>query len=104
MNERDARLQQFFSGYFNQDWDIDGSNSWTDVIVEYVKEIPREKVQLTRSDLRSWLEDPESGRNLPAFFGCDYNPEPDGMDDRTWVGKIVEFIERELDSEGQRGR
>lgn len=100
MNERDARLQQFFSGYFNQDWDVDGANSWTDVIVEYVDQNPRSNVLLVRNDLRSWLVDPESGRNLPPVFGCDYNPEPDGMDDRTWVRKIVELIERQLGDEG----
>lgn len=96
MNERDTRLRQFFSGYFNQDWDIDGAASWTDVIAAYIKENSRAKVLVTRNDLRSWLEDPESGRNLPPSFGCDYDPQPSGMDDRTWVHRIVDLMERQL--------
>jgi hypothetical protein len=41
MNARDARLRQFFGGYFNQDWDIGGARSWTDVVAQYGKENPK---------------------------------------------------------------
>ena len=96
MMERDAQLHQFFAGYFNQDWDIGGATSWTDVVLQYIRENPRSTVLATRDALQSWLGDPESGPNLPNAFGCDYDPRPDGLDDRKWVCEIVEFIGRQL--------
>jgi hypothetical protein len=100
MNDRDARLRQFFGGYFNQDWDIGDLKSWKDVVIQYIRENPRAQVLAVRGDLHSWLEDTASGRNteeaLPPEFGCDYDPTPDNLNDREWVRKIVEFISEQL--------
>ncbi len=96
MTNRDTQLRQFFAGYFNQDWDIGGAASWTDVVLQYMRENPRAAIIATRDALDSWLTDPESGPNLPSTFGCDYDPRPDGLDDRTWVRRILEFIDKQL--------
>lgn len=96
MKERDGRLRQFFAGYFNQDWDIGGATSWTDVVSQYVRESRRAQVVTIRDDLSSWLDDSSPTSGLSAEFGCDYDPRPEGMDDRAWVRALVEFIDRQL--------
>jgi hypothetical protein len=96
MSEREARLSQFFSGYFNQDWDIGGAKSWIDVVVQYVKESPRAQVLTLRDDLRSWLRETVSGQGLPAALGCDYDPSPDGIDEREWVRLLADFIDKQI--------
>jgi len=93
MNERDDRLHQFFAGYFNQDWDISGAANWSDVMDEYLAQNTKDDVIRTRDDLRSWLSESEHARQLPAAFGCDYDPSPDGMDARTWVAALADYIE-----------
>lgn len=96
MSTRDDRLHQFFAGYFNQDWDISGAANWSDVMDEYLAQNTRDDVIRTRDDLRSWLSDSEHAQQLPAAFGCDYNPGPDGMDERTWVATLRDYIERKI--------
>ena len=100
MNTRDARLRQFFSGYFNQDWDIGGATSWTDVVAQFVKENPRPHVVQVQTDLRSWLDEtasaPETG--LPAEFGCDYDPRPNGLAEREWVRLVADSLGKQLTS------
>ena len=97
---RDERLGQFFGGYFNQDWDADGARSWRDVISDFVLRVPREDAIRLASDLRSWLA--EAGdkalENLPASFGCDYDPRPDAKSDRHWVQEMADAIDNHLSS------
>ena len=94
MNNRDAHLQQFFGGYFNQDWDIGGATSWSEVVDGYLRENSASHAAITRDSLRAWLTDGDGC--LPASFGCDYDPRPDGMDERTWVRAIADYIEMKL--------
>jgi hypothetical protein len=100
MTDRDARLHQFFGGYFNQDWDIAGAQSWMDVMNRYLKEHPRSQIVRLRGDLDSWLRETASGpnpeRGLPAEFGCDYDPRVDRSSDREWVQLLVDFIDDQL--------
>jgi CdiI immunity protein len=100
MNDRDARLRQFFISYFNQDWDIGGAKSWTDVVAQYVKENPETQVIMIQRDLRSWLEDTAStpAGGLPAAFGCDYDPQPNGLGEREWVRLLADFLGKQLTS------
>lgn len=96
MNERDDRLHQFFAGYFNQDWDIAGAASWSDVLDEYVSHNRRDTVVRTLDDLRSWLSESGTDEQLPPAFGCDYDPGPDGMDARTWVRAVADCIDKKV--------
>jgi hypothetical protein len=99
MSDRAARLKLFFGGYFNQDWDAGGAESWKDVAIQYVKENPRERVLTLVDDLRSWSQQSDAGSaDLPAEFGCDYDPRSDGMSDRQWVRQLAELIEKQLTS------
>lgn len=96
MSERDERLHQFFAGYFNQDWDISGATCWSDVLDEYVSQNRRDTVVRTLDDLRSWLSESGTDERLPAAFGCDYDPGPDGMDERTWVSVVADYIDKKV--------
>lgn len=94
MSNRDTRLQQFFSSYFNQDWDAGGASSWSSVVDEYLRQNPVADAAAVRDDLRSWLAEGD-GRLLTAF-GCDYDPRPDGMDQRTWAQAISDYIDTHI--------
>jgi hypothetical protein len=98
MSYRDARLRQFFQGQFHEDWDIQGAETWQDVVTQYVATAERRIVLLLRDDLRAWLLATESGPDradtLPASFGCDYDPRPDGLDERQWVGAIADMLDQ----------
>jgi hypothetical protein len=94
MSERDERLHQFFAGYFNQDWDIIGAASWSDVMDEYLAHNTETDIIRTRDDLLSWLSDSEHAQKLLAAYGCGYDPGPDGMDERMWVAALAEYIQR----------
>ena len=97
MPGRDERLHQFFAGHFNQDWNLGGS-SWSEVVTRYVESHPRPRVLTLLGDLRSWAEEAGTGgvESLPAAFGCDYDPRPDGHTERQWVETMAGVIEREL--------
>ena len=100
MNARNERLEQFFGGYFHQDWDIEGATSWRDVIKHYAVNVPRPDVVTIRNDLEEWLNETASDKsqNLPPSFGCDYNPRSDGLTERQWVSQIVAEFDRLLQS------
>src|SRR5689334_811378 len=98
MSTRDQRLAQFFGGYFHQDWDVEGASSWCDVIEHYVSSVPRDHVIAIRDDLWDWLSESTTGQNLPAEFGCDYNPRVDGLTEREWVSHLVAEMDRRLDT------
>jgi hypothetical protein len=92
--ERDVLLENFFGGYFDEDWDVRGAATWRDVVVEYRREHGAGKARLVRDALAMWLEETraEPGANLPPKFGCDYDPRPDGLTERQWVEQIVEEL------------
>jgi len=93
MTNRDARLHQFFAGYFNQDWDVSGASSWSEVVDEYLVQNPRDSAMTLRDDLESWLA--EGQLVLPAAFGCDYDPRT-GDDDATWIRQVVDYLTTKL--------
>ncbi len=94
MSYRDKRLRQFFGGYFHQDWDTEGAETWQDVAAQYVERAQRRDVRLTCEDLRGWLEETKAAKPpLPASFGCDYDPRPDGLDERAWVAALADYLE-----------
>lgn len=97
MNDRDSRLHQFFTGYFNQDWDVDGATSWSDVVDHYLAENGSAHASRLRDDLRSWLS--EAGEtSLPDAFGCDYDPRTEGMDSVAWVRALADYVHSKLAS------
>jgi len=98
MSTKHSRLEQFFGGYFHQDWDVEGAASWKEVIAQYFSDVPRAQVATLRGDLREWLTETEKdvSQNLPPSFGCDYEPRLDGLTDRQWVVHIVAELDRLL--------
>jgi CdiI immunity protein len=100
MSTRDGRLEQFFGGYFHQDWDVEGATSWRDVIKHYAVNVPRHHVVTIRNDLQDWFNETagDTSPNLPPPFGCDYNTRSDGLTGRQWVSEIVAEFDRLLQS------
>jgi hypothetical protein len=96
MTDSSARLRQFFSGYFNQDWDIDGAKNWLDVMEAYLSQHSKSEVTVTRNDLRTWLREPNPKERALSALGCDYDPHPDGMDERSWVAALADYIDERL--------
>jgi hypothetical protein len=98
MSTRNERLEQFFGGYFHQDWDIEGAASWRDVIKQYAMTVPRPQVLAIRNDLMDWLNETanHNNENLPPAFGCDYDPRSEGLTERQWVSQIVAEFDRLL--------
>lgn len=95
LTEQDReRLSQFFGAYFHQDWDLDGP-TWQDVVLVFVKSQSRERALDVLNSIRSWLRsatsDAQIARELQEF-GCEYNPQPDGITDREWVEQVAKFI------------
>ena len=93
VRDRYERLRQFFSGYFNQDWDVDGAQAWQDVLRQYLRENSRIDAEGLQEDLRAWLaeEDSKSFR-IPQNFGCDYDPRSDGLTHREWVERMLDEL------------
>jgi len=95
---RDARLRNFFAAYFNQDWAVEGAHSWQDVLHQFLADNGEVDTATLRDALASWLEEATlDGQNcLPSEFGCDFDPQSDGLNARQWVGKIVDEFNRLL--------
>jgi hypothetical protein len=89
------RLRQFFGGYFNQDWDLNGP-TWQDVVLVFVKDNSRESALNVLNAIRSWLQsaasNAEIARELQDSFWCEYSAQSDGITDRQWVEQVAEFI------------
>ena len=96
MTSRAYRLQQFFGGYFHQDWDVEGASSWQEVIDAYVANAPPAAVETVLCDLSTWLVESadDASPNLPPSFGCEYDPRGDGLTEREWVLQIVDRLGR----------
>ena len=98
MTDRDARLRQFFAGYFQEDWAITGGPSWRDVVVGYVAGNPRERVLVLIDDLRAWLDAAAvGGPSSVAGYGCHYECRPE-LTEPEWVGEIVDVLSERLAS------
>jgi hypothetical protein len=98
MSDRDGRLHQFFAGYFNQDWDVSGAMNWSEVLDEYISQNDTDDILSVRNDLLGWLSASEPGTRLPAELGCEYDPGPDGLDDRSWVEALVGYLDTKVRS------
>ncbi len=96
MSDRSERLHQFFAGYFNQDWDVNGAANWSEVLDEYIAQNGRDDVLRTRDDLRVWLSETAPGQRLPGELGCEYDPRLDGMDDWSWARAMAEYLDARL--------
>ena len=93
MRDRYERLGQLFSGYFNQDWDVDGAESWQDVLRQYLRENSRIDAEGLQEDLRAWLAEEDSGSfGIPQEFGCDYDARSDGLTYREWVERMLDEL------------
>ena len=100
MSTRNHRLEQFFGGYFHQDWDVEGATSWREVMKEYATRVPRPQVLAIRADLQDWLNETadERNENLPPSFGCDYDARSEGLTERQWVSQLVAEFDRLLNN------
>ena len=89
-------LFQFFAGYFNQDWNAGGEDSWRGVVRHFVKTNSRARVIQVRDELGQWAASAEPGTDFPPEFGCEYHPRGEGLSDTRWAQEIVALIESQL--------
>jgi hypothetical protein len=95
MSNRKQTLRDFFGGYFHQDWDIEGAESWVDVLDQFVRENSPAHVREVGEALRGWVEsstEEEISRQLAGELGCNYDPRPDGLAARDWVLGIIKRL------------
>ena len=85
------RLEQFFGGYFHQDWRLEGAATWRDVIKQYGLHVPRSHAVTIRNDLQGWLNESANDESEERLgrFGCEFDPRSDGLTEQQWVSEIV---------------
>lgn len=86
------KLNDFF-GYFHQDWALD-SQSYEDVIKEYVSENQTNSVNSTILELEKLLDNTEDANSLSTLdqFGCYYYPPWNGDTVSGWLGKVLDKL------------
>jgi len=90
MNISDFSLQQFFGGYFHQDWQLDDP-TWQDVIRRFLSESNSSdsaQVAVGIESLLSYSASDETLCRVVQEFGCDYWPGS-AAQMRTWLRQVV---------------
>ena len=86
-------LEQFFGGYFHQDWGSDASD-WPGVVDLFKSEASQDDASEVRQELRRLLDldmtDMETEQILYGQLGCYYTPRPDlgGPSARMWLEQV----------------
>jgi CdiI immunity protein len=95
MRERFPDLEQFFGCYFHQDWKIEAEDD-RGLVRLFLGTEPEGWVTGTRRELDEFLAEPLAEGELRAIllrsFGCYYDPAPDGLSMREWLGRIKVFL------------
>lgn len=99
--ERDARLRNFFSAYFNQDWMVEGAATWDEVVRQYLQENGETASRMLQEALVQWMDESklEEVQSLPPSVGCDFDSSFIGLSERQWVGELVAELDRLLSLE-----
>jgi hypothetical protein len=90
-------LEQFFAGYFHQDWDLDDS-SWEDVVRRFKADVAGEAgivAELIRKELLSLdRSDQELSELIWNNYGCYYRPQGGGTTMKEWLTQVQELLIR----------
>jgi hypothetical protein len=90
-------LKQFFSTYFNEDWDYDAEDS-DGILKKFALETTVEERRALASMIEKYVaafkSDVEFGNSLFKELGSYYRPAADGLSSRAWLERIVELLRR----------
>jgi len=105
MNRVYPNLEQFLSGYFHQDWDIEGGND-SEVVSAYKSNESVENIQSVVMDLGKAIRICEQ-RDMNADqilqqLGCEYFYKNDGLSGLDWMRRVKALLEGKGPKEGNR--
>lgn len=87
-----ARLSQFFSGYFHEDWELEAEDPNRIIDIYLSQRTDREHLFRLAADLdaltSSELSDDALSRLLFVELGCYYDPAADGLSARAWLQQV----------------
>ncbi|WP_300627782.1 contact-dependent growth inhibition system immunity protein [Pseudomonas sp.] len=97
MNEDYPELQQFFAGYFNQDW-VDDHKTANDVIDFFISENSMETINTVLLELDKLISTEKSEQELQDYLlydiGCYYYYPNEWSDGRTWLKYVVSALKK----------
>jgi len=91
-------INNFFAGYFHQDWHDDDPSE--DAVVErYMRDATTQEIRDLIEDIEEYLRDhPDDDELLRLLFddlGCFYLPTADGLTARQWMTHVVHLLRQE---------
>ena len=92
MNNDYPELQQFFAGYFNQDW-VDDHKSANDVINFFISESSKDTIAIVLLELEKLVSAKKTEQELQDFLlsdiGCYYYYSNEWNDGETWLNHVA---------------
>lgn len=89
-----TELENFFSGYFHQDWMME--HDTTDAVVDYYRQSDAAAVPATREQLERLLAsaaDESALAQEAQGLGCEYAPDADGLTWRQWLEGVLHRLQ-----------
>ena len=95
-----AELKLFLSGYFHEDWELDGCEP-DEIIFLFMKSQPSSaEVDRLVSQIARFLDAGKCEASLECRLleelGCYYLPSADGVNAREWLEHVVELLKNGL--------
>lgn len=88
------------SGYFHEDWQSE-QDTPEDVIKQFVASEPRDVVREAAVELKQLISSALSDESLVEVYfrqlGSYYDPRPSGMDVRSWLSSVADYLVRSTD-------
>ena len=95
MNQDYPELQQFFAGYFNQDW-VDDHKKANDVIEFFISESSENTLLKVQVELDKLINSKKTEQELEAYLfgdiGCYYYYRNEWPDGKTWLRHVVSVL------------
>lgn len=100
MNQDYPELQQFFAGYFNQDW-VDDYKTANDVIDVFISESSIETINIVLLELDKLISTEKTEQELQDYLlhdiGCYYYYPNEWSDGRTWLSHVASALKKVRD-------
>ncbi|BDB19982.1 hypothetical protein cym2001_33470 [Pseudomonas sp. CYM-20-01] len=95
MNQYYPEPQQFFAGYFNQDW-VDDHEKADDVIEFFVSDSSEDTILKVQTELDKLMRSGKTEQELEAYLfsdiGCYYYYRSEWPDGLTWLRHVVSTL------------
>lgn len=97
MNQELHRLEQFFGGYFHEDWNLDGDSD-TEIIALFLNQEPSDSISGVISELdeliRSCTGTRKDAAKALSELHCYYHYPADGLSGLDWLIRIRTQLSR----------